>query len=204
VTHNAPPVLVNPLSDTPTAVASWFEVPTWGRRPNLDLVMAHVRERFPRGGGLLIEVGSMRTPGNVEGDGCASVAWATLARETGHLALSLDVDPLATGYADRLRRYGLPIVGVHGKASEVLRDLGVSLPVHLLYLDGSDDPLEALDQLGICWPRLANGALVVVDDARPKAAQVARYMAGAVERGEARPFPGFDAKWNQVAWEIVR
>jgi hypothetical protein len=201
-------VITDPVlrADSPPGAArvDWFANPTWGRRPNLDLVLAHYRTAYPHftdRAFQAVEVGSMRKPGDTEGDGCATVAWGTLAKERGGTLFSIDADFLAVEYANRLRRYGFPVIGVQGKGEDLLRLLPVGT-IDFLYLDGSDDPLEALLQLDAVKGRLAPGAVLMVDDFRQKGPEVARFMHNEVLSHRARPFDGLDPKWNQAAWIV--
>lgn len=178
-------------------IEAFYATPTWGRKPNLDLCMDHLARRFPGGGGFLIEVGGMRAPGNVHGDGCASVAWATHAVRYGETFVSVDTDPVAVEHTARLVRSGLDVLAVRGDGADVLR--GIHGPIHLLYLDGSNDPAETLAQFRVAASRVAVGGLVVVDDQDVKAPALLEAMGREPGYCDFPLEPGV----NQRAWERV-
>lgn len=201
MTQDAQATVENP----PRPEDSWFDSPTWGRRPNLDLIADLVLAAFPGESLRVIEVGSLRKPGDVHGDGCATVAWGHLARRTNGLVWSIDTDVWATDNASRMRRFGLPVVGVWGDGRETIAM--IPGPVHLLYLDGADDDGQALEQLCAALPKMPGGAVVVVDDFTAKGRLVDRYLANlpAVHlQVRCAPVEGLDPRWNQRAWQVLR
>lgn len=174
----------------------FFAAPTWGRRPNLDRFLAYLEETFPHGGGFLVEIGGMRDPGNVNGDGCASVAFATHATRRGETFVSVDVDEAAVRQTQRLADESrLDVLAVHGRGERILQC--IHGPIHLLYLDGSNDPQETLGQFACAVARFVKGSLLVVDDQHVKAPLLAARLAALDTIWT--PFPT-DEGCNQKAW----
>jgi len=169
-------------------------LPAWGRRPNVDDAVAYLRETFPDEPHYIVEVGSLRTPGNTYGDGNVTYCWIehiNLWPYCGEV-VSIDVAIVAVGNAMRAGA-----TGICGDGMDELWAL-TSDPdyrIHLLYLDGSNDPSEALSQLLAAEDALVPGALVIVDDAKKK---------GRCVRDEARELglTRFDLgdAWDMEAW----
>lgn len=183
-----------------TSPEAFYASPAYGRRPNLDVFRAHLRLHFPEAGGaLIVEVGGMRSPGNVDGDGCASVAWAQHAEECGATFVSIDVDRSAVEATRLLNASGLSVVAVCADGTEVLRALRT--PVLLLYLDGADDAQQTVAQFIAAEALIPVHGLVVVDDQHVKGPALAQMMASMPGWGA---LAGLDAACNQLAWERLR
>lgn len=179
---------------------AFYASPAYGRRPNLDVFREHLRRHFPQAdGALIVEVGGMRSPGNVDGDGCASVAWAMHAEECGATFVSIDVDRAAVEATRRLNASLLPVVAVCADGVEVLRALRTT--VLLLYLDGADDAQQTVAQFFAAQALIPVHGLVVVDDQHVKGPALAQIMA---TTRDWAPLAGLDAACNQLAWERLR
>lgn len=99
-----------------------------GNRPWLRTVEEFRRRRGKR----IVEIGSLRSRGNVEGDGCSTIVWAGNAEEV----YTVDIDPGATRLAaEETRHYG----NAHAVTSDGIEFLAsFNQPIDLLYLDGWD------------------------------------------------------------------
>jgi len=111
--------------------------------------------------GPVAEVGSARYPTEVDSDGFSTVYLARRCRDEGRLFYSFDKDWEVVKNANAvLQEHGLLPLAVCDDGAVGLARLA---PLALLYLDGSDDPLEAEAQYRAAT--FAPGAVVVIDDA---------------------------------------
>ncbi len=114
-----------------------------------------------RGGRVIVEVGSLRIPGNYDGDGYSTLAWAA----SGQSVYSVDIDQAATALTIEETKHLPNVVVVNGDGIAFLKCFGE--PIDLLYLDAWDvgapeykeRHLEAFQAA-----RLAHKALVLIDD----------------------------------------
>jgi hypothetical protein len=131
-----------------------------GRRHWIERVLAMFRERRGR---RVVEIGSIRPGHNAEGDGHATMAWATTAAEV----YSVDIDPTATDLTRRL-------TASYGVVSAVTMD-GIAFldnfhqPIDLLYLDGWDVGTECfaerhLEAYRAAAKNLHKNSLILIDD----------------------------------------
>ena len=121
---------------------------------------------------VIVEVGVARDEQvqAMYGDGWSSVLWAWYAQQHADAAVHLiDIsDASLTACRNIITRQLATVpenVHLHcGDAVEIIRGQMTSSPIGLLYLDGSDDPQEMLDQLLAAEPFLAKDATVLMDD----------------------------------------
>lgn len=148
----------------------------------------------------IVETGTVRVPGNWEGDGQSTVVWSTFAQPLGGDVVTIDIDPV-----------GATLVGVLGLAN-VLAITGDSLavlpllrrPADLLYLDSFDvdwnDPDPAaehhLRELTAASHLLNPGSIVAVDDNRDGAGKGTKVAARMVELGAEEIVSGYVRAWR--------
>lgn len=132
----------------------------YGRKRWLDVV---IKMLLDHGGKTVVEIGSIRQKGNIEGDGYSTVAWAQ------HLSkvYSVDIDPAATALTIKeTQEYG-NVIAVTQDGLEFLRNF--KEPIDLLYLDAwhPDHPL-CRENHRDCYleakPNLHSKSLVLIDD----------------------------------------
>lgn len=117
---------------------------------------------------VIIETGSMRRPGSWNSDGCATMVWDWIARETRGIAVSIDIEPSAS---DTVRRACPHTRAITMDSIPALRGFLPS-PIDLLYLDSYDySPGLAIEsifhqigELGAAWSKLPEGCLIASDD----------------------------------------
>ena len=104
--------------------------PNYGRRDTIDFTLQRLAERHGR---TIVELGSIRSPGSITGDGCSSLAWAWYAAtHSGHLftidLLYLDaLDAFLPGSAEwHLTAFLLALPNLH--------------PLSLVLVDDTDQP----------------------------------------------------------------
>lgn len=114
--------------------------------------------------GAIVEIGCLRTVTEVASDGWSTFYLAQKAAEQGRAMFSFDLDPHSVRIANQvLEQAGSPV--------RVLEEDGVAAikgmekgSIAFLYLDGSDNPDETLEQFQAARTKLAAGAVICVDD----------------------------------------
>lgn len=135
------------------------------RRPAFLFFVDHIfqMDRKP----LIVETGSLRIPGNYEGDGQSSLLWELLVQYNGGHFVSVDIDPEATKIAS-----GICARGEFHTTDSIgfLRNFRDAKDIDILYLDSMD--FDGSDQsavhhgkeLAAIYDRLPSGCLIAVDD----------------------------------------
>lgn len=135
---------------------------------------------------IIVETGTMREPGNYQGDGSATQIWNWLAQETGGVAITIDLDPHATALA---QKYCGHTVALTRDSITALRNF-LPQPIDLMFHDSFDyqpgqevnSMFHMVAELGSIWPRLPKDCLIAVDDchsaAQGKHALIRRCLAG--------------------------
>lgn len=148
-----------------------FVEPPYGRRESFDKVKdLLLRKTKP----TIVEIGCLRTVGDVDGDGYSSALFAYIANVTEGKLISIDHSSEAIATWDRvltdlgLRNRCMAIVmdGVAALKDWPSRNIGL---VDCLYLDGPDptNPTCAsfhLECLQLIEPYFGNEVIVVIDD----------------------------------------
>ena len=101
----------------------------YGRTETIDKAIGYFRQRQGR---LIVELGSIRQRGNVNGDGYSTIAWAQCAEEV----YSIDINPAATALTEELTRDFTNVIAITQDGIEFLQKFGQS--IDLLYLDAWD------------------------------------------------------------------
>ena len=119
---------------------------------------------------MIVETGSLRSPGEVMGDGNATMLFDELTAASG-MVYSIDID---ASCGDNIAKHcGNQVQFVEGDSHKVLRELvGLVKHIDLLYLDSLDvdfeaDELAARHALRECQyslPMLGKKSFVAVDD----------------------------------------
>lgn len=117
---------------------------------------------------VIIETGSTRNPSNFNGDGCASLLWNYIAKETKGVAVSIDIDITASAITGKLCPYTRTITS---DSITALRGY-LPRPIDLIYLDSYDfmpgeelnSCFHQLGEIGAIWNRLPEGSLIASDD----------------------------------------
>jgi predicted O-methyltransferase YrrM len=114
--------------------------------------------------GVLVEVGCLRSEEDAH-DGASTLVLGQWARDHSQLVHSIDVDSRnislarsvlnARGLASYVRQWT-------GTGQQVLAQLDG--PIAFLYLDGSDNPDDTLEQVQAAYHQLLTGARVIIDD----------------------------------------
>lgn len=135
---------------------------------------------------VILETGTLREPGNWNGDGQSTMLWQWVMERKSGIAVSVDGDERAC----MLARRACP--KVHIVCDDSVRFLRGFFPfkVSLLYLDSSDDPVNQLAELTAAWGMLPPGCLIASDDAPTKALWTRKFL------GEPE-FDGYIACWRK-------
>lgn len=149
-------------------------IPVGHRRPRFqDLAEAMLNLNRPI---VIVETGCMReSPSNepVEYDGCSTLVWDYVARESNGRCIAIDINQKNIDYARaKLSPYTHLVCG---DSLRVLSGIDKLIrPIDFLYLDSMDwqgtkteKQLSALHhaaELSAAWPYLAHDALIAVDD----------------------------------------
>jgi hypothetical protein len=132
----------------------------YGRVSTINRALDEFRARQGR---LIVEIGSIRQRGNLDGDGYSTVAWAQFAERV----YSVDIDPAATALTREE-------TGEFGNVSALTQD-GVEFlnafdqPIDLLYLDAWDaflpgSPENHLRAYVAARKNLHDRSLILIDD----------------------------------------
>jgi hypothetical protein len=117
---------------------------------------------------VIVETGTLRQPGNFRGDGQSTRLWDWIAKKTGGLAISTDIDLDYCRTAARL----CPNVRVNqGDSVAFLRGY-LPAGIDLLYLDAFDysegqeisSMMHHAAELAAVWDQLPSGCLIAIDD----------------------------------------
>jgi len=140
----------------------------WGRHPTIDKTLALLaKTRKPPV--VIVEVGAIRNPAGRIGDGHATIAWASIAKELGggSKVYSVDIDPKAVHLTYEMTKEFDNIATICEDGIKYLRHF--KEPIDLLYLDGHD--VGTTNYQGFHFemfyqalPNLGKGSLVLVDD----------------------------------------
>lgn len=139
--------------------------------------------------GAAVEVGCMRYPFESPQEGASTLYLARWCQQSNRKFISIDVEK---DYLENARQLvteqGLSADFILGDGTATIASL--SVPIGLLYLDGSNDPNETLLQFKAAETKLTTGAVVAIDDVQ----QVESYLAG---KGElAIPYA------RERGWEV--
>ena len=124
---------------------------------------------------LIIETGSVRQPGNWEGDGQSTVLWGDFANHFDAEVHTVDLDPEPARLINGELALGDTVKAHTGDSVKFLHDLATARPlrqIDLLYLDSYDldvqnpypSALHHLKELAAARPSLGPGSVVAVDD----------------------------------------
>jgi predicted O-methyltransferase YrrM len=116
------------------------------------------------GEGVLVEVGCIRSVEDAH-DGASTLVLAQWARDHRQLVHSIDVDSRNISLArSLLTARGLEsyVCQWTSTGQQVLAHL--DSPIAFLYLDGSDNPVDTLEQVQAAYHKLLPGARVIIDD----------------------------------------
>lgn len=149
-------------------MTGWFDThrETLGHR---EKAFTFLRDNLPDAP-LIIETGSLRSPGNIAGDGNATMLFDELTAAAGSV-FSIDVD--ADCEANINYHCGSQVTFMHGNSLDVLREIASKVKnVDLLYLDSLDVDFEhdelaarhALKECQYAMHMLSSRAFVAVDD----------------------------------------
>lgn len=149
-------------------MTGWFDLhkEVLGQR---EEAFAFLRENLPAAP-LIVETGSLRSPGNIAGDGNATMLFDELTATAGRV-ISIDVN--ADCGANIEYHCGSQVEFMQGDSLDVLRQLAGKLSnVDLLYLDSLDVDFEhdelaarhALKECQYAMHMLGKRALIAVDD----------------------------------------
>ncbi len=110
-----------------------------------------------------VEIGCIRYPFESPLEGASTLYFARWCRDANRKFVSIDVQREHVENAKRLLdEQGLTADLIHADGQEAIS--GLSVPIGLLYLDGSNDPNETLQQFKAAEDKLAVGAIVAIDD----------------------------------------
>ena len=159
--------------------------PNYGRRDTIDFTLQRLAERNGR---TIVELGSIRSPGSIAGDGCSSLAWAWYAAtHSGHL-FTIDLDPHATAVTTTATApYAPHVTALNLDGHAFLHDF--PQPINLLYLDALDAFLPGsaewhLTAFLLALPNLHPLSLVLIDDTdQPEPNKASLVIPYALARG---------------------
>jgi len=171
-------------AEAPAAGATYLErfdrqfAPRLGvRAESLRLMMSllETRTRSVERPLLIIETGSVRQPGNWEGDGQSTVLWGDFASHFDAEVHTVDLDPEPARLINGEMGLGEMVAAHTGDSVKFLHDLATNQPlrqIDLLYLDSYDldvqnpypSALHHLKELAAARPCLGPGSVVAVDD----------------------------------------
>lgn len=122
---------------------------------------------------VIVETGSLRSVGNVDGDGNSTLLWDELTAAEGQV-FSIDIDKVC---GDNIAEHcGKQVRFICGDSEKALAELSTTLKgIDLLYLDSLDVDFDhdemaarhALHELQISLSMLSKRSLVAVDDNNP-------------------------------------
>ncbi len=110
-----------------------------------------------------VEIGCIRYPFESPLEGASTLYFARWCREANRKFISIDVEIDHLENARRLlNEQELEAELVHADGQEAISNL--SVPIGLLYLDGSNDPNDTLEQFKAAEDKLTARAIVAIDD----------------------------------------
>lgn len=137
----------------------------------------------------VVEIGCMRYPFESPQEGASTLYLARWCQTANRRLVSVDVQESHMENAKRvLAQEGLRADFINGDGQEFIANF--DMPIALLFLDGSNEPGETLDQFRAAERKLADGAVVVIDDVQ----EIGPYESG---KGElAIPYA------RETGWEV--
>lgn len=130
-----------------------------------------VKDQLERERPVIIETGTLREPGNWDGDGCSTALWNWLAGYAEAYVVSVDL------VIETAQHFCWNVKAVRGDSVSFLRnwmtlDLSLPAPISLLYLDSYDythgnevnAAMHQVAELAAIWERLPAGCLIASDD----------------------------------------
>jgi hypothetical protein len=118
------------------------------------------------GEAIVVEIGCMRYPYESPTEGASTLHLARWCSKHGRRFVSIDVEAEDVRNARNvLASEGHQTTLIVGDGAAILGSMRAT--IGLLFLDGSNDPREALEQFRAAEQKLAPSALVVVDDIQP-------------------------------------
>jgi hypothetical protein len=142
------------------------------RSAGFRAIFAALEESVPAAGFRIVETGSLRTPGNWQGDGQSTRLFDAFVCFHGGSVVTFDLDPAAAlAVRQCCSALTTAVTGDSVAHLHALRRAG-GAPIDCLYLDSLDldpaDPMRSalhhLKELTVAWPLLASGAIVAIDD----------------------------------------
>lgn len=112
---------------------------------------------------IFVEIGTTRGGygGGPYGDGWATLAWCWYANKFGGQVHTVDVDNNCLEQCRHITSKFESVINYHHMSGvQFLEDFKPA--IDFLYLDGSDDPQEMLDEYNSAW--LKNSTLILLDD----------------------------------------
>jgi predicted O-methyltransferase YrrM len=115
---------------------------------------------------LVMEVGAMRYPFETPLEGASTLHLGRWCNEHSRRLLSVDVEAQSLAIArSAAERSGIKVDFLRARGVDAIRALRA--PVLFLYLDGSNDPEEALAEFQAAESLLEHSAVIAVDDVQP-------------------------------------
>jgi predicted O-methyltransferase YrrM len=124
----------------------------------------------------IVEAGVSRFPSN----GLSTLYWLKAPQVASVVSIDIDADTLVSvglRLGEALSRRWTPL---HGHSLPLLSSLPAR-SVDLLYLDSDADPALTLHEFLVALPKLAEGAIVLVDDAAVKGRKLTEVLAGVAQ-----------------------
>jgi hypothetical protein len=142
------------------------------RAKTFSSLFERLLEAIPAGG-FIVETGTLRIPGNWDGDGQSTFMFDEFARTNKATVLSIDIEALSADSA-RAACSSRTTLALNDSVTVLLQlqRLGMTKPIDLLYLDSFDvneqNPLPSaihhMKELTAAWPQLRPGSIVCIDD----------------------------------------
>jgi hypothetical protein len=113
---------------------------------------------------VIVEVGTTRGGygGGPKGDGWATLAWAWFTNKYGGEVHTIDIDDNCLDQCKAITKNYSNIMYHNCTGEEFLKSF--KSKINLLYLDGSDDVNEMVDEYESCKELLLNSSLILLDD----------------------------------------
>ncbi len=157
----------------------------YGRKEGMDYVLNKLKEKNrPLN---IVEIGSIREKGNIQGDGYSTVAWALLQKERpGTEITTLDINPdaskLCQSELDKMvPNHDVNIINAEGFTFLWNnKKLFQRNKIDMIYLDAMNDPIFHMDCFGLCYynEMLAMDAIIFIDDLGLKTQSIDMWMHG--------------------------
>jgi len=133
----------------------------YGRQPTINETLEHFHSN---GGGVVVELGSIRQRNNYAGDGYSTVAWAQHAS----VVYTVDINPKATTLTREETAEYDNVITVTMDGQKFLRAFDGT--IDLLYLDAwdydtvPDSAEQHLAAYKLAWPKMRATSLILIDD----------------------------------------